>query len=130
MKQLHWALFLTYCGYILWITLLCRKPSGTREVQMALLWSYREWLSGNPNGVQYVRQNLSNILFFVPFGFLVPAKTWKSALLISAAFTVFIEASQFAFRLGLCELDDMLCNVLGAAIGFLFYKLILKWRRK
>lgn len=97
---------------------------------MALLWSYREWLSGNPNGVQYVRQNLSNILFFVPFGFLVPAKTWKSALLISAAFTVFIEASQFAFRLGLCELDDMLCNVLGAAIGFLFYKLILKWRRK
>ena len=97
---------------------------------MALFWSYREWLSGNPKGVQYIRQNLSNILFFVSFGFLIPAKTWKSTLLISAAFTVFIETSQYLFRLGLCELDDVLCNVLGAAIGFLLYRLVLKWKRK
>jgi glycopeptide antibiotics resistance protein len=43
-----------------------------------------------------------------------------TVLLFSAA----IEAVQYAANLGWCEIDDVICNVLGAAIGFGLWKLI------
>ena len=43
-----------------------------------------------------------------------------TAVLLSAG----IEANQYAFNLGWCEMDDVLCNVLGAVIGFGIYKWI------
>ena len=36
------------------------------------------------------------------------------------------EATQYIFRLGWCELDDIIGNTLGCLIGCLIYKLILK----
>ena len=35
-----------------------------------------------------------------------------------------IEAVQYVFNLGWCEIDDVICNVLGAAIGFGLWKMI------
>ncbi len=63
-------------------------------------------------------QNLQNILFFVPFGILFPAWKWKAVLISAFAFSVLIEAAQYVFGLGLCELDDVICNTLGAMIGY------------
>ena len=68
-------------------------------------------------------QNINNILAFIPFGVLFPGKRWKWLLLIAVLFSAGIEAVQYAFNLGWCEIDDVICNALGALIGFG----VLKW---
>lgn len=69
------------------------------------------------------KQYLLNILMFVPVGFLLPVLwekygDWKSILGFCGFLTVFIEILQvFTFRT--TDIDDLMTNLLGAAIGFL-----------
>ena len=53
-----------------------------------------------------------------------PGKLWKWLLLTAVLLSAVIEAVQYVFNLGWCEIDDVICNVLGAAIGFGLWKLI------
>lgn len=73
-----------------------------------------------------------NIYMFVPWGFLLPllfrgknyfAKTALSGL----AFSLAIEVSQL-FTMRAADIDDLICNTLGAIIGFAIYKLIFRKR--
>ena len=68
-----------------------------------------------------------NVVLFVPFGLLAPM-IWKnmgklrSVLLGAFGFTLLIEVSQLLnFRS--TDIDDVILNVLGAAVGFVIYKL-------
>lgn len=70
---------------------------------------------------------LLNVVMFLPLGFLVPL-IWKGMrklshiLVIGAAFSLLIELSQlFSYR-G-TDVDDLILNTLGAAVGFLLYKI-------
>lgn len=59
---------------------------------------------------------------FFPVGFFlkfeVQNMTWKNVLTAGLVLSVFIELTQFVFRLGLCEIDDMIHNVLGCMLGY------------
>ena len=70
-----------------------------------------------------------NILLFVPFGYLLPSlfpsKRWWQVILLGLAFSLTIELLQLITRLGYADVDDLINNTLGAAIGFLSYKLFL-----
>ena len=88
------------------------------------MWSYREMLTGDPNWKKDVVQNLQNILFFVPFGILLPVKRLWIVLFTAAAFSIVIEVTQYIGGYGLAELDDVICNSLGAMIGFWIWKCI------
>ena len=85
---------------------------------MALLWAYKAWLAGESYGKSESIQNINNILVFIPFGCLFPRKKWKSLIITTLVLSSFIEAVQYSFNLGGCEIDDVICNVLGAVIGF------------
>ena len=75
------------------------------------------------------RTMLMNVFLFVPFGITVPfAITRKkhsakkkdivlTTILIAALVSVSIEAHQYFFSMGRCEIDDMLCNTFGAILG-------------
>lgn len=70
------------------------------------------------------RSMLMNMLLFEPLGLCLPLALPKrythkvrTAILFAFMLSVFIEASQFFFRLGLCETDDVIMNTLGAALG-------------
>jgi len=117
-KWISNVLFGAYCVFIVWYTLFTRKASLTHSIDMRFMWSYREMLAGDINWKKDVIQNLLNIAFFVPFGIFFPLKKWIVILISACAFSVLIEAAQYFFRLGLCELDDVICNTLGAMIGF------------
>lgn len=118
-------LFALYCGFLLWLTILSRQPRvGERVFKLELLWSYRAWAAGAPDGKTESIQNINNILVFIPFGVLFPGKRWKLLLLTVVLLSAGIEAVQYAFNLGWCEIDDVICNVLGAAAGFGLWKLI------
>ncbi|MCD7730170.1 MAG: VanZ family protein [Oscillospiraceae bacterium] len=62
-----------------------------------------------------------NILLFVPFGFIPPiiSRLKKRIILYGAIFSIAIETAQFIFALGLTDIDDVIYNTLGTAIGFL-----------
>lgn len=125
MKKTRWVLFALYCLFIVWYTVLSRK-AGSHRVEWRLLWSYREMLTGDPNWKRDVIQNLQNIAFFIPFGALLPVKNWKAVLITAIVFSVLIELVQYIGGFGLAELDDVICNTLGAMIGFW----IVMWLKK
>ena len=117
MKKLRWVLFISYCGFTVWYTIISRQP-GVPKADLRLFWSYREMLTGDPNWKKDVVQNLKNIAFFIPFGLLIPIKNWKAVVITAIGFSTVIEIAQYFGGYGLAELDDVICNTLGAMIGF------------
>ncbi|MCL2106817.1 MAG: VanZ family protein [Oscillospiraceae bacterium] len=70
---------------------------------------------------------LGNILMFSPMGFFLRGQFRRSAaisILIPMAFSLAMELLQWAFRFGHCDIDDLLLNTLGAALGVLAVWLI------
>lgn len=124
-KRLGWIFFVAYVLFLLWLTFLSRQPrTGVRVFKWELLWAYRAWIAGESFGKTESIQNINNILVFIPFGVLFPGKRWKQLLITVVSFSTAIEAVQYCINLGWCEIDDVICNVLGAAIGFGLWKLI------
>ncbi len=120
-----WILFSVYVLFLLWLTIFSRQPRSLERVfKWELLWSYRAWLAGAPDGKTESIQNINNILIFIPFGLLFPGKRWKWLLLTVVLFSAGIEAVQYVLNLGWCEIDDVICNFLGAVIGFGAWKWI------
>ena len=123
-----WAvviLFIVYSIFIIWYTILSREP-GPSKADLRLLWAYREIITGHPHGKEDAVQNVSNILFFIPFGLLFPNKKWQTVLLTSFAFSTAIEVIQYIGGFGLCELDDVICNTAGAVIGYWIWQVVKK----
>lgn len=132
MKAWKWAttiLFIAYCVFIVWYTIFSRE-SAPCKADFRLFWAYRELIAGDPHGKADVIQNLSNILFFVPFGLLFPQKKWWTVLITSLVFSTVIEAIQYIGGFGLCELDDVICNTLGALIGYWIWQSVTKIKGK
>ena len=83
----------------------------------------RPWL------VRLAMVNLwGNILLFLPLGLLPPLLQpklrcfWK-ALLLAALVMVTVEVLQMLLLVGTCDVDDLILNLLGTALGYGFFKL-------
>ncbi len=70
-----------------------------------------------------------NILLFVPLGTAIPFLYSKASMgkaaLAGLSLSLFIEFVQF-FIGRECEIDDLICNIIGAVSGYLFFLLIKK----
>ncbi len=70
---------------------------------------------------------LFNILVFVPAGIMAYSLHRAGiAYATAAAAIVTMEAGQYAFHLGVCDIDDMIANAIGFTMGYLAMSL---WRR-
>ena len=114
-------LFAAYTIFIVWYTLLKREPRGLERVfKPELFWAIKGWIvnstiESKKEAVQY----LLNILFFIPYGLLIPWKeNWKRVFVTALVLSISIELSQYIFNLGWCEVDDVISNTLGALIGY------------
>ena len=79
------------------------------------------------------QRSLLNILLFVPFGYLLPQiKPFRWIQIVGFGFllSLLIESSQFVFRFGVFELDDLVKNTMGAGLGFCLYALLNRLHRK
>ena len=83
----------------------------------------RPWL------VRLARINLwGNLLLFVPLGLLPPMlfqkmrQFWKT-LLLAAVVMLTVEILQMLLLVGTCDVDDLILNLLGAAMGYGLYSL-------
>jgi len=82
------------------------------------------YLHGNPLPHIAFKNLLGNILFFIPFGFLLPVllskiNSAKNILIASATFSLLLELLQIFLHLGSFDIDDIFLNTVGALIGYL-----------
>lgn len=76
-----------------------------------------------------------NVVMFVPLGFFIPSVFSKNSsffrsMIICASIVVSIEVVQLFTLLGSCDIDDLILNLIGVAIGYGIYLIILKEARK
>ncbi|WP_312749962.1 VanZ family protein [Epilithonimonas hominis] len=78
--------------------------------------------------IEFIKNIFGNIILFIPYGFLgilYPKLNQFKWLFLTFFITInIIEFSQFYFKRGYADIDDVILNTFGAAIGFLIYK---KW---
>lgn len=122
-----WLLFLAYCIWMLW--LLFDREQSAQSINLEPLRTIRLFVrvllyDPNPYNIRLAVVNLfGNILLFIPLGFFLPRlwkalrkwwKTWLSTLCIMTA----VELAQLFTLRGTCDVDDLILNLLGAAIGY------------
>lgn len=109
-----------------YLTFGFRRPAKTASISLKPFWSYRAAFQLNPPGIERLglaRQILLNILLTIPAGLLLPilySKTRHPYLLAVAtvlALSLLTETFQYLTRLGLCEIDDVINNLLGGLLG-------------
>lgn len=120
-KRIKIVLFIISIGFILWMTIFSRKAGYQYNVEMRPLWGFQELLAGNPNWKLYATYWIENVLLFMPFGFLFTSNNKYIVLLFGIVFSIAIEIIQLFACLGLCELDDIICNGSGSLLACLMF---------
>ena len=74
---------------------------------------------------------LGNVVMFVPLGLFLPLiftklrKLWRTLFTVTLLIAV-VEIAQLFTLLGSCDVDDLILNLLGAALGYGIYNRIKK----
>ena len=114
---------------LLGIAVIFREPGAERACNLIPLSSYFH-ISENSYLMEKAAINILNVIMFFPVGLLLGLgfknMTWKRALAIIFGLSVMIELLQLIFKCGLCEVDDVIHNVVGGGIGFLATKMLRK----
>ena len=100
-------------------------------VEIRRFWIYRKQL-----GVFAVFTNIfGNVIGFIPYGFILPViahKCRRGTFIITSGFalSLLVETVQLFARVGCFDVDDLILNTLGAAIGYLLFVVCNYLRRK
>ena len=134
MRRLWVVLLILYSLVMVYLLLLDRPVLVQRSINLVPLRTVQqfEYLLRQQNGVYLTAiafVNLAgNVVLFVPLGFLPPMvwpklRTWLRALGAAAGAVICVEAAQYFLYRGAADVDDLLLNLLGAAIGFLIFRI-------
>lgn len=143
-SRIVYTLFAVYCALMLWLLFnrpgyidgipywdqlmsnLNLMPFRTLRLFFGLLGDHR------PHLVRSALINLlGNVVMFVPLGLFLPLtfaklrKLWR-AMLAVALLIAAVEIAQLFTLLGSCDVDDLILNLLGAALGYGIYKRMKK----
>ncbi len=69
-------------------------------------------------GRRLVIQDLQSIVFFIPFGVLMPVKKWRIVCIATLSLSLGVEIAQYVGGYGLAKLDDVIGNVFGTLLGY------------
>jgi glycopeptide antibiotics resistance protein len=78
---------------------------------------------------------LGNVVLFIPFATAIHFLSYKKVtdidkILIILTTSICIEGVQYAFNVGVFDVDDILLNLIGGVIGLLIFNLFRKIRRR
>ena len=92
-------------------------------------WRYREQL-----GLMSYVNLFGNVLIFMPFGFIEPLASKKrsfwATLVDGCLLSLAVEIFQFITKVGRFDVDDLLLNTSGVAIGYICFLIWNTIRRK
>ena len=122
-----WALFAAYCVWML--VLLFDRELSEPSINLEPLRTIRLFIrvllyDPSEYNIRLAIVNLfGNIALFVPLGYFLPRlwtalrkwwRTWLATLVIMSA----VEVIQLLTLRGICDVDDLILNLLGAALGY------------
>jgi len=126
-KAICLGLFAAYMYILMQITYFSRLPGSRNTVSLIL----GETWQGSVQSKAYV---IENILMMIPFGVLLPnilkpAESIFCCIPLGFFFSVSLEYAQFLSQRGHMQVDDVVMNVIGTIIGYLFFVSIKLLRR-
>lgn len=125
-----WLLFFQRMGADLPGPYLDRLKENLNLVPLYTIRRYAHILQSSTDAAlrRHAVKNLGgNVILFVPFGFFLP-RIWTKlrrfgrCMLCIALGVVAVECIQLFTLLGHCDIDDLILNMLGAAIGYWIYR--------
>lgn len=134
LKTLINCTFLIYILGVLCLTFIVRETMVLRtpENRGVVLTPLREFeaMLVQPNHKFWFMQIFLNVMLFVPFGALLPcvAKPFRNPVATVFAgflFSSFIETMQYITGRGLTEVDDVITNTMGAAVGCVIFAAVM-----
>lgn len=133
-RILLWVMFSFYISGNMYFTMLSRNPGATQHCELHPLKVYSrlfeipredvaatgfaaKFLYGTPPIVGLIL----NIFLYYPLGYMLlilfPKLKPKQIVLIGCLCSIATEAAQYFLKIGWCEIDDVIHNTIGAAIG-------------
>ncbi len=127
-KVVLWLTFLGYLLIVLYATMLRWSGFFHREWNLHFFRAWRE--AWNNFSVKNWANVLLNVAMFGPLGFLLPMlgkkfRKWYWTIPSGLGTSLAIELCQLALGRGICDVDDLFCNTVGAVIGYLLIMTIL-----
>lgn len=135
-------LFLVYCAWMIWLLFFgVRQPNyqnywaqieGNYSVKpFYTIRNYMKVLLRGTNGslIRHCAINLlGNVVLFVPGGYLLPRlfprlRPFWRFLLLSFGLLLLIEITQLFSLRGRLDVDDLILNLIGLHLGYIFYKI-------
>ena len=113
------ALCISSCFLIIKMTLLGRTV-GERALILMPFYTFTTMSYNN----EALRTLLMNVILFLPLGLTLPyvkkekkSHKWIYCILAGCVLSIGVELLQYCFALGQAEMDDVICNTLGCALG-------------
>lgn len=123
--------FSLYFALLIGMTLLGDNRIGKTGMILDPLFGIKKILL--ENNVHFLRGMLSNVLFFVPCGLFYVIIDYRYTFLKGVLFSAFIsfvlELLQYLFKVGYFETSDIICNIIGMAVGMVI-AVFVKWLNK
>lgn len=112
--KLNSVLAVVYSCCILYMTIM-RYTGAKTGILLEPFWSYKQFFTN-----EEIRwEIINNIILFIPLGVILYCIYPKKIIvLIPIVLSLCIEFVQFIAKTGLCEVDDIISNSLGAVIGY------------
>lgn len=111
-RNLNWLMLIIYIGVIVYFTLMYRE---TGRAKILVFRSYSRFFTNAELRASIIK----NIWLFVPLGGIL-YRIWPRRIILFAPviFSIIIETVQYFTGMGLCELDDVISNGMGGAVGY------------
>ncbi|WP_316928787.1 VanZ family protein [Epilithonimonas tenax] len=105
-----------------------RSQYDTNIVRLVPMFSTIDFVTETIRWKTIIINLFGNVIMFAPFGCLglvFPALNGFKTLIVNFLFVIIlVESLQYFTRLGVFDVDDIILNTLGVAIGFWIYKLM------
>jgi len=133
-KFIFSILFVAYVILLTYLTFFSQyygRGIGHRSINIIPLRTIIEFLTSGYNMNSIITNILGNIIAFMPMGFLLSIvfKKLHTFLRVGAVIlftSTLIEVAQYFVGVGASDIDDIILNVLGGAIGYLVCPIIFE----
>ncbi len=132
--------FIAYCVVMLWLLFgqrMNQQPSAKSMnlIPLDTLKLYANLMQSNSGYlVRHAYVNLvGNVVMFIPLGIFLPQiwvklRGFFKVLALTALIVIVVEGLQYLTALGSCDIDDIILNIPGAMLGYIFWSVFCRKR--
>lgn len=144
-QKFGWVLFIAYLALLVYFMFFAEsfgRDAAQRDYAYNLepfkeikrFYHYREQLGMKA----FLLNVVGNVAAFMPCGFFLPIvsrrsrRKWYNTILLCFTLSLCVEVTQLVGKVGSFDVDDLMLNTLGGALGYVTYRIVqtIRIRRK